>query len=78
MVDVNVVNDDVAYILESNAATTHNVDISATPIKGFVAIKDELLRQFDHHITGEHNPQWLRLYHCVSERAGFRVNGVVV
>lgn len=40
MVDVNVVNDDIANILKSNAASTHNVHISSTPINGLIAIKN--------------------------------------
>ena len=40
MVDVNVVNNDIANILKSNAASTHNVHISSTPINGLVAIKN--------------------------------------
>lgn len=78
MVDVNVVNDDIANILESDAATAHNMNVSPTAIDSFVAIEDELLRQFNHHITGKHNPQWLRLNHGVSESTRFRVHGVVV
>lgn len=40
MVDVNVVNDDIAYKLQSNAPSSHNVHISSTPINGLVAIKN--------------------------------------
>ena len=56
MVDMNVVYNDIAYKLESNAPTTHNVHISPSPIESLVAIKDELLRQLNEHVSGKHNP----------------------
>lgn len=78
MVNVNVMYDDIAYILKSNAATTNNVNISATAINGLEAVENELLRQLNHHVTWENNPQRFILYYSVSQRARFRVYSVVV
>ena len=66
MVDMYVVNNDVGYKLQSNAAATDNVDVSPTTIESFVAIKDELLRELDEHVAGEHNPQRFGLNHSIS------------
>lgn len=44
VVNMNVVNDDIADVLQCNAATAGNVDIGAATVKGLVAIKDEFLR----------------------------------
>lgn len=56
MVDVNIVNDNIGDILQSNAATTHYVHIGSTSIKSLEAIENELLRQSNQHITWKHNP----------------------
>jgi len=78
MVDVNVVYDDIANKLKSDAASTHNVHISATSIDGFVAIENEFLRELNHHVGGEHDPQWLILYHCISKCSWFWVHRVLI
>jgi hypothetical protein len=66
MVDMYVVNNDIGYILQSNAAAADNVDVSPTPIESLVAVKDELLRELDEHVAGEHNPERLSLNHSIS------------
>lgn len=66
MVDMNIVNDNIGYILERNATTAHNVHISPTSIKSLVAIENEFLGKLNKHITWKHNPQGLYLYHCIS------------
>lgn len=43
MVDVDVVDDDVAYVLQGDAAASDDVDIGAASVEGFVAVEDELL-----------------------------------
>ena len=66
MVDMDVVDDDITYVLQRNAATADDVDIGAAAVQGFVAVEDEFLREFDEHIGREDDPQRLRLYHGVS------------
>lgn len=78
MVDMHIVDDDIAYILQSNASPTGNVNISSTPIKSLVAIKDELLRKPNEHVAGEHNPQRFRLNHGVSQSPRPRIHSIVV
>lgn len=43
VVDVDVVDDDIGDVLESNASTAGDVDIGATAVDGFEAIDKELL-----------------------------------
>lgn len=78
MVNVYVVNNNIAYILQSNAATTRNVNISPTPIKGFIAIKNEFLGQFNEHVSGKHNPKGLRLYHSISESSWPWIDSIII
>lgn len=56
MVNVYVMNNDIADILQSNAATALNVYISPTSVQSLVAIKYKLLLQLNEHVTREHNP----------------------
>ena len=56
MVNVYIVNNDIADILQSNAPTAHDVHISPTSIQSLVAIKYKLLLQLNEHVTWEHNP----------------------
>lgn len=78
MMNVNVMYDDIAYILQSNAPSSHNVHISTATINCLVAVEDQLLRQLYHHITRKHYPQRLILYHPIPQRPRFRVNHIVV
>jgi len=78
MMDVNVVYDDIAYILQSNAASSDDVHISTASIDGLVAVENQLLGQLNHHVAGEDDPQWLVLYHSVSQRPRFWVHRVLV
>lgn len=66
MVDMYIVNNDIAYELQSNASATHNVHICPTPIESLVAVKDELLRELDEHVAGEDNPQRFSLDDSIS------------
>lgn len=66
MVDMDVVDDDIAYVLQCNAATADYMDIGAAAVQGFVAVEDEFLFEFDEHVGGEDDPERLRLYHGVS------------
>lgn len=78
MVDMHIVDDDIAYILQSNATPTRNVNISSSPIKSLVAIKDELLRKLDEHVAREHNPQRFWLNHSVSQSSRLWIHGIIV
>lgn len=78
MVDMDVVNDDIAYVLQCDTPTTHNVDVSSTPIQRLVAVKDELLGKLDEHVLREDDPQGLCLYDRVPQGSRLWVYGVVV
>lgn len=78
MVYMNVVYNDIAYILQCDATTTHNVDIGSTSIQGLVAVEDELLGEPYHHVLREHDPQRLRLDHSVPQCPRLRAHRVVV
>lgn len=78
VVDVDVVDDDVADVLQSEAAAADDVDVGAAAVEGLVGVEYQLLRQLDQHVGGEHDPEGLRLDDGVAERARFRGDGVVV
>lgn len=78
MMDMHIVDDDIAYVLQSNASSARNVNISSSPINSLVAIKDELLIKLDEHVAREHNPQWFRLYHGVSQSPRLWIHGIIV
>lgn len=78
MVDMYVVNNDIADVLQSNAAATHNVNISTTPIKSFITVKDEFLREFDEHVAGKHVPQRFNLNHSITKCARPRIDSIIV
>lgn len=78
MVDMDVVNDDIADKLQGDAATTHNVDVSSAAIQCLVAVEDELLGKLDEHVSREDDPQGLCLYHGVPQGSRLRVHSVVV
>ena len=76
--NMNIVYNDIAYVLQRNATTTHNVYVSSSPIQGFVTVKDELLGQLYKHVLREHNPKRLRLTHGVPESPWFRGDSIIV
>nr|GMD33628.1 hypothetical protein Pyn_29454 [Ipomoea batatas] len=78
VVNVHVVDDDVADVLERNAAAAGDVDVGAAPVHGLVAVEDELVLQLDGHVGGEDDPQRLRLDHGVPERPRLRLHRVRV
>lgn len=57
-----IVYNDIAYILQCDATTTHNVDIGSTSIQGLVAVEDQLLGKLYEHVLREHDPQRLCLW----------------
>ena len=75
---MHIVDDDIAYVLQSDASTTHNVDIGSAAIEGFVAVEYEFLGELDEHVAREHNPEWLSLNHSISESACPRSHGIVI
>ena len=78
MVDVDVVDDDVTDVLESDATAADDVDVGAAAVQGFVAVEDELLGEFDEHVGGKDDPERVGLDDGVAECAGARGDGVVV
>lgn len=78
MMDVNIVYNNIAYILQRNATTSDNMHISSTAIKRLVAIEDELLWELYQHILREHYPQRLFLDHRVTQSPRLGRDHVVV
>ncbi|GER54280.1 aliphatic sulfonates import ATP-binding protein SsuB [Striga asiatica] len=78
MVDVHVVDDDVAHVLHGDAAAAGNVDVGPAAVDGLVGVEDELLLELDEHVGGEDDPEGLRLDDRVAEGARFGVDGVEV
>lgn len=76
--DMHIVDDDIAYVLPCDAATTHNVDIGSTAIKGLAAVEDELLGELDEHVAREHNPERLSLYHSISQSAWPWIHSIII
>lgn len=69
MVHVDVVDDDVGHVLNSDATAAGDVDVGATPIDRFEAIDDEFMLEPNGHILGEDDPKGLKLDHGVAEGA---------
>lgn len=78
VMDVKTVYYDICDILDCDAASISNVNIGSSPINGLEAVHDELLRQLDHHVTLEHNPERPVLDHSVAQSAGLGVHRVIV
>lgn len=78
MVDVDVMDDDVGDVLESNAAPAGDVDVGATAVDGFEAVEDEFLWELDVHVGGEDDPEGFSLDDSPPESAWTGVDGVVV
>ena len=78
VVNVDVVDDDVAHLLDREASVAGDLHVRASPVDGFVASDDELVPEFDPHVAGEDDPERLRLDHGVAEGSGGRVRRVVV
>jgi len=56
VVNVNVVDDDVANLLNREATMAGDLDIRASSIDCLVASDDELVFEFDSHVAGEDDP----------------------
>lgn len=78
VVDVEPMDDDIGDELNGDTSPIGNVDIDTTAIDGLKAVHDQLLLQFDDHVTLEHNPQRLLLDDGVAESPRLRVDGVVI
>lgn len=65
VVDLDVVYDHVAHVLDHESGALGDVDLGPTPIDGLVACEDQLLREPDHHVAREYDPEWLCLDHRV-------------
>lgn len=78
MVNVDVVDDDVAHLLDREASMAGDLDIRASSVDCLVASDDELVFEFDSHVAGEDDPERFRLDHGVSKGSGNRVRRVVV
>lgn len=78
MVNVDVVDDDMAHLLDREATMAGDLDIRASSIDCFVASDDELVFEFDSHVAGEDDPEWFRLNHGVSKCSGNWIRRVVV
>ena len=78
VVDVKAVNDDIGHELDGDASPVGNVDVDAAGVDRLEAVHEELLLERDDHVALEHDPEWPVLDDGVAERAGLRVDGVVV
>lgn len=78
MVNVNVVDDDVANLLNREASMAGDLNISATSVDCLVASDDELVFEFDTHVAGEDYPERFRLDYGVTKCSGNWVRRVVV
>ncbi|KAF3541878.1 hypothetical protein F2Q69_00024810 [Brassica cretica] len=59
VVNADVVDDDVAHLLDRQAPVAGDLDVRASPIDGFVASDDELVFECDPHVAGEDDPERL-------------------
>ena len=64
---VDVVDDDVGHVLDSDATTAGDVDVGATAVDRFEAVDDKFIFEFDCHVGGEDDPEWFELDHGVAE-----------
>lgn len=78
MVDMDVMDDDVSDVLESDAAAAGDMDVCSTAVKGFEAVENEFLRELDVHVSREDDPEWFSLDDSPPESAWTGVDGVVV
>jgi hypothetical protein len=79
VVDVEVVDDDVAHVLHGDLRA-RDVHLRAAAVDGLVAVDDELVAEVDNHVAREHDPEGPVLDHGVPERAlprGHHVEDVV-
>ena len=66
VVDVDVVDDHIGYILYGYAGTTGNVHVGASSIYGLKAVHDQLFLEAYEHVPWECDPERLCLDHCVT------------
>lgn len=78
VVNVDVVDDDVAHLLYRQAPVAGDLDVRASPVDRLEAPDDELVPERDPHVAGEDDPERFRLYHGVAEGSGKWVRRVVV
>lgn len=76
--NVDVVDDDVAHLLDRETSMASDLDIRSSSVDCFVASDDELVFEFDSHVAGENDPEWFRLDHGVTKCTGNWVRRVVV
>lgn len=78
VVDVESVDDDVSDVLDGDAGTAGDVNVSASAVNGLEAVHDELLLERDDHIPLEDDPERLILDDTIAEGALSRVDRVIV
>lgn len=75
--NVETMNYDVGHVLDGNARSSSNVDVSSSAVDCLEGVHDQLLLQLDHHVSFEDNPEWLILDDTVSECAWLGIHRVV-
>lgn len=78
VVDVHAVEYDVGDGLEREPGASGDVDVDASAVDGFEAVKDEFVAEADGHVLGEDNPQRLRLNGAVAQRPRDRICCIAV
>jgi len=78
VMNVQVVDDDVADELQRETGASGDVHVVAATVERLEAVHDELLLQLDVHVAAEDDPKRLLLNDAVAERAGLGVDHVVV
>lgn len=78
VVYVHAVDDDIGYILDSDAGAIGDVHARSPAVDGLERVHYQLLLQLDHHVAREYDPQRLLLDDRVPERPWLRVNRVII
>ena len=78
VMDVHAVDDDVAHVLQRDAAAASDVHVRTPPVDRLVAVDNELVLEANVHVSREDDPQRPVLEGAIAERPRRRVDHVVV
>lgn len=76
VMDTKTMDDDISYVLKSNASAISNLNIGPSCINGLVASHDELLGEPNGHVGREGDPQRSLLDYSMTKSPRFRVHEV--
>lgn len=78
VVNVHVVDDDIAHILQRDASVPRDLHIGTTPIYGLVVVDNQLVLELDDHVVLERDPEGLVLDDSITKGARGRTDCVVI